>query len=353
MKTFNLSFILIFIFSINTYAQKEMKDYESSYYVTFSGTHPGQVIHKGNNWDILVALKRGKTLKELKDLGIPFSQKQIEVLCALNFLEKDDETYRSLITILNKQQTIEIRDFTKDIAVKIAPLIHDDYMQLFETLKEKGFEDNTYTVLFSYIMDNIVWQMLEINNILPKKSTSVEKPIWDGTIWFYYPKRNFQCGTNSQNVDGLVFASNWSEISELSFTNLDKETILEEIIKSSKVTDNVLKETLIKYDICDNDGNLKIPYIKNDSTLNLNRYSINIAKNIYDYLTNSIDFTEISRKYNIKSKGVAIIIVYHEIMWDILDTLEEKGILKKPEAFLNPSSAKISDLKDLLLIYEE
>lgn len=353
MKPFYLLFILLFLFCISTSAQKELKDYESSYFVTFSGTHPAQVIVKGNNWDILVALKGGRTLKELKDIGIPFSQKQIDVLCALNFLEKDNKIYKSLITILNEQETIEIRDFTKDIAVNIVPLIQDDYLQLFENLKEKDFEDNIYTVFFSYIMDNIVWRMFEVNNILPKREINVEKPIWDGTIWFNYPKRDFQCGTNSRNIDSLVFASNWSELSELSLTNLDKNSVLNEINTNSKIKDDVLKRTLIKYDICDDKGNLKIPYIKKDSTLNINRNCINIAQKIYDYLIKNVDFTEINSKYNIQSNGAAIIIVYHDIMWDILDTMEEKGFLKKPKAFSNPSAAKTTDLKDLLLIYEE
>lgn len=45
-------------------------------------------------------------------------------------------------------------------------------------------------------------------------------------------------------------------------------------------------------------------------------------------MINKVDFLTINENFNIKSKGDAIIIIYHDIMWDILEVLEENGQIK-------------------------
>ena len=124
MKQVILLAILI-LSSYKVFSQNKMDDYEQSYYVTFSGTHPGQIIKKGNNWDILAAFKESGKLSKLDERKINYSQKQIDILCALNFLQKTNDSYQTLITILDQKDTKGIRTFTKDIASSInLSLIH-------------------------------------------------------------------------------------------------------------------------------------------------------------------------------------------------------------------------------------
>lgn len=352
MKQVILLAILI-LSSYKVFSQNKMDDYEQSYYVTFSGTHPGQIIKKGNNWDILAAFKESGKLSKLDERKINYSQKQIDILCALNFLQKTNDSYQTLITILDQKDTKGIRTFTKDIASSINKLIKNDFLILSKRLNNKGFENNTYSVFFSFLMDNIVWKLFENNRILPEKKITVETPIWDGTIWFDYPKRNFSCGTNSEIINNLVFATNWTDSCDLSFVELDKSKILNEIIANSRIKDDGLKNQLFTYNICDKDGNITIPLITKKESKEIYNISDSIANTIYNYIVNEIDFSKICTKYHIKSKGDAIIIVYHDIMYDILDILENDGFLKKPNAFTNPKTAMKGDLKDLVLIYEE
>jgi hypothetical protein len=354
MKKNLIIVLLLALISNKMYSQKGMKDYDANCYCDNSGTHPFLIINKGNNWDILVALKDGKTLEELKKTGIKFTQKQIEVLQAMNLIDKKDEKYKTLVTILNAEETNKIRLTTKEIAKKIIPIIQNDFTIFSKFLKEQGFENNLYTVFFSYIMDNIVWNKFESKNIISNQELTVEKPIWDGTIWFIYPKRKFECGTNSHSFENLTAATNWTDSLTLSKTNIvNYEALLKDFKKNSRITDTTIKDKLIQYDICDASGKLKVPFIKNDTTNNFNICCNHIANKIVNYLVENIDFSTIETKYNIQSKGDAIIILYHDIMWDILDILEENGQLIKPIAFSHPEKSVPSGLKDLFFIYEE
>ena len=347
--------IVIFAFISNSiFSQTKMKDYDDNCYCGHSGTHPFLIINKGNNWDILVALKEWKSLDDLSKLGIKYTQKQIDVLQAMNFIDKHGEKYKTLITIINAKEANEIRATTKEIARKIVPIIQSDFSFFSKSLKVQGYENNIYSVFFSYIMDNFVWDRFDAKKIIPNQDLSVEKPIWNGVIWFIYPKRKFSCGTNSSSEENISAAVNWSDTSKLSLTKIvDYEAMLKDLKKNNKITDTINIRKLKQYDICDINGNLKVPFLKKDSTNNFYICCNKIADKIFNYLITEVDFSSIEKKYNIQSKGDAIVILYHDIMWDILDIMEENGQIKKPIAFSHPDKAKPSDLKDIFIIYEE
>ncbi|MGD0711101.1 MAG: hypothetical protein ABR968_07935 [Bacteroidales bacterium] len=337
-------------------SQNNIKDYEYICYCTLIGANPRDIIETGNNWDLLLALKDGKTSDELDKSGIKYSQKQLDVLQAINFIKKQDGKYYSLITILNSKESSEIRSLTKDIAAKIVLQIHNDYFSFSNKLKEQGFERNTYTLFFSYVMDNLVWQKLEAVNAIPQQKITVEIPLWDGTVWFLHDKRKFDCGTNSSSFENLNIAINWSDYSGVSLSDIDNnvmEAILKDYKKNVIITDTSIKSLLLNYDLCKPSGKIKFPVIKKDTADKINVLSQNIANIISDYLIKNIDFSTVLNKFHIKSKSDAIIILYHEIMWDILDIMEEKGQIKKPVAFAQPKNCMPSDIKDLIFIYEE
>lgn len=348
-----LFWIFLFVINISAFSQNKQSDYEQFYYVSISGTHPQQIIELGSNWEIIEAFKDAGNLSKLDELRIEYTMKQIEVLVALNLLKFENNIYRSKITILNKLEIEEIQLIAKDIALNIVKNIKKDFLVLNKNIIEKEYSKNTYTIFFSYIMDNLVWNLLEKNKILPENNLTAETPIWSGTIWFNITKRDFMCGTNSTVDSNYIFATNFTGNSPLNSVIIEKSTILKEIILNSKIEDIGLRDSLVPYGICDIQGNLKIPFISKETTPEIYKTSNLISQQIYDYIVNRIDYSEFETKYNMQSKGDAIIIIYHDIMWQILDVLENENLLTKPIAFSNPNMAKKNDLKDLLLIYKE
>jgi hypothetical protein len=352
--------LLMFLFTaaiVNTaFSQNDIKDYEYTCYCTLIGANPRDIIETGNNWDLLLALKDGKTLDELDKSGMKYSKKQLGVLQALNFIKKTDDKYYTSISILNANETAELRTLTKDIAGKIILQIHNDYILFARMMQQYGFENNTYSVMFSYVLDNLVWQKLEAANAIPIQKISVERPVWDGTLWFTQPKRAFECGTNIVSLDNMNFGINWSDDSGVSlgeFGEGDFDAILKNYKNNAIITDSSVKKMMLNYGLCTPGGKLKFPVIKQDSTDKVNVYSQNMANTITDFMVKNIDFSGILSKYHIKSKADATVILYHEIIFDLLDILEENKLIKKPVAFAQPQNSKPTDAKDLVFIFEE
>lgn len=349
-------FLLTATIGTTAFSQNDIKDYEYTCYCTLIGANPRDIIETGNNWDLLLALKDGKTLDELDKSGMKYSRKQLAVLQALNFVKKQDDKFYTTISILNASETVQLRALTKDIASKIILQIHNDYTLFARTLQQQGFENNTYSVMFSYVLDNLVWQKLEAVNAIPTQKISVERPVWDGTLWFTQPKRAFECGTNIVSVDNMNFGINWSDdpgVSLGEFGEGEFDAILKDYKNNAIITDSSLKNMMLKYGLCTAAGKLKFPVIKQDSTDKVNIYSQNMANTITDFMVKNIDFTGIISKYHIKSKADATVILYHEIIWDLLDILEENKLITKPVPFAKPQNSKPTDAKDMVFIFEE
>jgi hypothetical protein len=55
-------------------------------------------------------------------------------------------------------------------------------------------------------------------------------------------------------------------------------------------------------------------------------------------------------QFHFRDKSQATIILYHEILWDIMDILVEKKIISKPVFFANPETATAKDAADLIFL---
>jgi len=346
-------FIVILIGVYSQIFSQNMDDYEKNYYCMVGYTHPQRVVESNNNWELLNKLIGGKTLSELNAKEIKYPKKHLDILQMLNLVEERGDKYYPKVCIFNEEKTKKIREETYNYALKIISEINKDYKTLKKILLNQGFEGNTYTIFFSYVMDDLVWDELEKLNYKTIRELTPDNPFWSGNVWFIYPKRNFSCGTNKMSHDGYTANVNWSYDSGVSFNKYKNLSLMiDEYKLNRKITNKSNKDILMNYGLCKTDGSVNFPIIKNDENDDINNISNKIAKTITDFLIKEIDFSSIMSQYNINSKTETVVILYHEIMWDILDILEKDNKIKKPKAFLEPDNCKKTDFKDLFFLIE-
>lgn len=348
-----LSGITGILYSQNSF-KESIKDYDDICFCSVGLEHPKKILNMDNNLEILFGLKNGRTLKELDQLGIKFNQSQISLLEASGLIKAKDSLFIATVPILSKDETIALRTQTKDIAGGIIPRLQKEYEALIQTLKIKGLQSNSYSLFFAFVLDGIVWDILEQNGVIKETKITKEKPFWDGVMWMIEPKREFSCGTNSLSSGNLSISVNWSDNSGVSVSNYKMlRKMLNDYKENGRVTNPEVFKTFEGNELFDKKGNLQIPIIKADSTDVIYSQSKSIANVIVQYLNNNIDYSKVLAKYPNIEKGQAITILYHEIMWDILDIMESTGQIKKPIAFGKPNEAKPKGLKDLIFIVED
>jgi hypothetical protein len=334
--------------------KESIKDYDDVCFCEVGLAHPATILDMDNNMEILFALKKGKTLYELDKLGVKHNESQIGLLLASGLIEKKDSIYTSTVPIISKNESVKLREQTKKFAGDMIPMFQKDYDILFQILNLKGLKDNSYSIFFAFVLDGLVWDILDESGAIKSTNITKEKPFWDGVMWMIEPKRTFSCGTNSLSSGKLTMSVNWSDQSGVKVSSYKMlRKLLNDYKSNGKITDPDVIKTFENNGIFNKNGDLQIPIIKADTSDIIYRQSQKIAKTLVAYLMNNIDYSILLDNYPNMEKGQGVIILYHEIMWDILDIMEEKGKLEKPVAFKEPAMARPEDLKDLIFIIEE
>jgi hypothetical protein len=65
-------------------------------------------------------------------------------------------------------------------------------------------ERNTYSILFAFIVDGLVWGRFEERELVNKKEITADKPFWDGEVWAFSPPRKFSCKSWFRAISHLI-----------------------------------------------------------------------------------------------------------------------------------------------------
>jgi len=286
-------------------------------------------------------------------MGIDFTASQIRLLKDWRLLREENEILKTAFPILNEDKTKKLRSFTKKIASNLAQQLQSDIISLIDELETLQRKNNIYSILFSYVIDGLVWDHFHEKGKIKKREITVEEPFWSGEIWAVYPPRDFFCGTNVISDKGVSLKINWSEkaIKKMipfvaDWNNLEK--MFNDFVEKGKIEDENAKKVFEPFNLFDSSGQFTIPIIEEKEGNNLYEICFLISKEIADQVPKLINLSEVKKDFDFRDEEQTLVIVYHELMGDLLDYFEEQNLIQKPIAFTNPEKAKSKDIADLV-----
>ncbi len=314
---------------------------------------PQWVISRDNNLQLTMLFSNGLSKKGLDSLHIPYTDSQLKLLKIYNLIRQENNKYYSNIPILDENQTNQLRIQSKQIADKIIPLIEKDIKDIVSYLNSIGRSQNAFSITFSYVLDGLIWKEFEEKKIIRPLDSKDNISPWTGYFWILASQRNLKYGTNTETDSSVTISITNGAPYKLMKSFYDDDLLkllLKNIRLSGKVTDTRVMEAYGKNNIFDEQGKVTIPIIDENNQDKLYQLSKQISIKICDNTISNISFNEIIKKYNFKDKEQAIIILYHEIMWDLLANIEQKNIIVKPLIIKEPNKAEMKDAADLILI---
>ncbi len=341
-----ISLILTVFIPIAVFAQESSirpyKLWDKIAFCAFSSYHPLEYTQSDNNWEILLTLRTPMSTKQLDSLGVKYTDSQLMFLNIGGLIENKNNQWHTTMPIYEKPQTIAIRKQSKEIAQLLYAETKEDWDTFMEVLAKRDWNDHAFSFAFSFILDGKIWG----NGLLPDHKDLTINPTWDGTCWALYNKRpNSSCGTNTYYEK---FCQTWTD--ELSYW-MGSKTItkfLKAYEEKGKIEDKELIDTVVKWGLTDKEGNIIIPIIDENSNDDL----IQIRNIIMQKLAKGVKrfSPAFASDYQLDSEKLAQVILYHEIMWDILDILLEKKVFEKPEILKGNLDAKKADFKNIVYI---
>lgn len=352
---------LIFFLTQNLFGQlsdkksvNDLSDYELIQFISFNEGSPENIIKLDNNSEILFNCINGCTKENLNNKGIIFNESQLRLLKDWRLLKKEDNTYRTNFPILDISQTKILRENTKVIANKFGNILQNEIIKLKNVLKERNREQNIYSILFSYVIDGI-WDEFEKKEMINEREVTTEHPFWDGEIWALFPKRDFHCGTNKISDKGIQLLVNWSSgtIKNMIPFVSDWKNLLkmfDNYVDFARVVDPKAKKVFEPFNLFNDEGIFTIPVIVENNNNKLFRICDEISDKIVSNVNNFMDLNALRERFHFKSNKQTLVIVYHEMMWDLLNYFENKNLITKPVAFSDPDNTKSEDISNLIFI---
>jgi hypothetical protein len=327
--------------------------YEKNCFCKIGQAHPESILEMDNNYKVLFELNEKKTIKDLQNSGTNHTESQLFLMEQANLIGKKDSFYYSRVPIITTKATQQLRDKSKSIGNALYSKILNEFKELQRILQEQNFQNYLYAIFASYILDN-PWSYLQKNQVIDKRKLTKENPFWDGLFWMIKPKRNFSWGTNSLSSGNYTMSVLWSHQAGVSVENYG---MLWEFLQDYKANNNITRPEILsnytKKGLINSSGKLQIPVIEEDSTDLIYRQKEKIISVIGHYLRDEIDYSNILSEYPVLKRNEKIIILYHEVMWNMLHLMEKRGLIKKPIAFRKPDKAESKDMKSLIFIVKK
>jgi len=326
-----------------------LDNWESICFCSYSSFHPSTIVKADNNWQLLYALRNGLSLAQLDSLNIPYNQSQLLLLRSQRLLRRSQNIYKAVIPIFDHERTLSLRAHSLSVANSIYPEIEKECSELLEHLSLQNRSSNAFSILFSYVLDGLSWERFERDELVIERDGS---EIWSGYYWFLTPKRTFQCGTNSLISGGIEFSSNWSDLESVTDNLFDNDikALIQSLRSNARPLDKKLFDEFSAYGFFNPDSTLTIPVINEKETNTLCLLSNEIMDKLLPAFLEKADIETLKTLYQISDTSEAIVIFYHEVMWDIMDLLLQKEIVQLPTAFQFPEKAQPTDAADLCFI---
>ncbi len=274
-------------------------------------------------------LRTPHTQSELLDMGIKCSDSQLLLLEVGGLINKTNGKWKCTIPILDKVQTTSLRNVSKEIAASMYSKTKNDFVSLVHTIKEMGFENNALSLVFSYLLDGRMWTKLVLFDDINNHAG------WSGCYWVLYePRKDLKFGTNGFGDMNLILTYLNSEVSPSSKTMDDSA---DEISKYGKINNPQLISKLIPYGLTNKNGDILFPIIKKQQ----DSFHQIIDKLIYSISSELKDNCgNIATKYDINDENIAMVILYHEVMWYLMDNLIQDQVLNIPAVFKDEENNK-------------
>ena len=129
--------------------------------------------------------------------------------------------------------------------------------------------------------------------------------------------------------------------------------ILNDFKQEGRVSNKEALEVFGKFNFFDGKGNFSAPVIEENERNPIYNKSNIIASKITNFIKNHIELVTIKNQYGFVDNSQTLIILYHEMVWDIMKVLEKNEIVEKPIAFKNTELTEPADIGALVILVKK
>lgn len=277
---------------------------------------PHSIIQTDGNGRILLRAIGGTTIGKLRSEGIIATESQLRLLRLFGLIRREGDTITTAFPVLGEQEMAGLRLQSAKLGKRIARQIAPQVRSIHAELARQGHEQSGYAIVFGYALDAVLWDRPAIKSRLPQTALTIKQPYWRGAFWAMYPERTGSAGRNEIGIDGIKLVMVWSD------PVVDR---LNRFAESSEA------KTLLARVAADPDAARPgFPVVRDRAGDPLHDPSVAIADAVANALVESHEGRALLKSVPRASEQEALLIMAHELIWDVADALVAAKALRYP-----------------------
>lgn len=305
-------------------------------YVAAGAYAPSALIAMDNNARILFECRDGCNPEGLRSAGIGFSDSQLEFLVATNLLVRDTfgDLY-STFPVLDAERTEALRAEVSELADTIAVAVEPRAGELARSLEAAGHGSQAYSVFFSYVLDGMAWRFFEEYSRIPPRALSARRPFWAGEVWAIQPARSSWATTRSIAEGGVTLKTTLPPRSELGAALFADRRRLKRALAQFSTPGRPVpeseRELLSRFGLLGEAGRWEVLVIDEVEKDPVFRAAERLTSDLVDEFLEIVALDPLRERYRFSTPQQALVIVYHELMWELMDRFETLGLVTPPD----------------------
>jgi hypothetical protein len=313
-----------------------------------SKSTPQHIIKADDNGRLLYFARNGATKAQLRRQGLRVPDSQLKSLQYWSLLNRRGERYQTTFPILGPERMAALRPRIKALAKAIGPSLVSDAKSLKAVLDRQGYPRSHYAIVFSYVLDGLVWNELRRTHEFPSSYPTDAHPEWNGALWAFAPERPGVEGTNEIGSGNFALQSLWNERVLEALKSAAPATQIEPWL--SDVAGGKTSAGASSLLVGDK-GRLLVPLIHSSASDPIHGIGFSMARKVAEAL-NRPSGRQLWSSIPGASPDVGLLIVTHELMWDIIEQLDASGVVVRPPVLSGLEPANADTLRPLFYVVQ-
>jgi hypothetical protein len=289
----------------------------------------GPLLQDGTNAALLVTAADGITISNLL-ATLPASQRdeqRIATLVKVGLLTRDGDRVRTAFPILFGERREKYRRLISRTASRVYPDLLHSLQPLFEELKKRRWGKWSYHFVMAQVFDSqFTWSRMIEQKIVP--------PLTPPVAWAVYPPHPFKTGTNyyydAEHLGEYVLPANWAPVGAPVPELIGGHwRLIEEAALRGAPPNTAGAKQLRELGLLGGDGQVLVPVIGSSDPV----YGLlqKLGNSYVALLLSRMPLKELAQICGVEP-GLAWIIAFHELNWELLNRLVGAGVLERPSA---------------------
>ncbi len=307
-----------------------------------SGNSPTAILGFDNNLEICLALREPMKTSALRASGVSFTDSQLLVLRLWALVERSAEgEYRCTVPVIEEPVTGQVESLAQALAEQILAAAGPDIDAFLDAVRAAGWADGQYALLGSYVLDGLMWEVLDgLDAIETADMSAMESgsDFWSGATWISLPPQATKLGTNSFMAGQGLFHASWTPEALRAQEPLLRSALLEELVGIALDPDAAGEPSSLLVELGLVDGKqVTVPVIRAGSEVC--EQGGRLAMRIGKAMLATDEIKQIVRLTGAEDESVAMIMAYHWVYPAILGRLEAEGLEKSPVLLGTPGAS--------------